>query len=87
MNLDDNVVKKLKCNDVLNLIWPPKKWEKDGKLYYQTISNQPAVLWDVKALIQNLNMHLEQFKARELGICPNRREIYRQCFSKFRTHL
>lgn len=87
MNSDDKEAEKLKCNDVLNRIWPPKEWKKYGKLYRQTISNQPAVLWEVKALTDSLSMHLEQFEAKEVGICPTRREIYCQCFSKFKTQL
>lgn len=87
LNSDENEAEKLKCNDVLYRIWSPKEWEKDGKLYRQTISNQPAALWEVKALTESFNMYLELFKVREVGICPIRREIYRQCFSKFETHL
>lgn len=87
LDLDENVAERLKCNDVLNRIWPPREWEKDGKLYRQTISNQPAIAWEVNKLIENLNTHLEQLKAREVGICPIRREIYRQCFGKFKTNL
>jgi dynein light intermediate chain len=78
-----NINQCLKCNDVLDRILPEKKWEKDGKLYCQKLSNQPGSKSDIKDLKIKLDMYLNQFNAREVGICLIKEELYFQCFSKF----
>lgn len=75
--------KVLECADVLNSIVPPKEWEEDGKYYRQSISNQLATKLEVKKLSEKLDTYLNKFNAKEVGICPVKRELYTQCFSKF----
>lgn len=75
-------VEELNCENVLNLIVPMKEWEEDGKYFRQKISNQPATKLEVKKLSEKLDMYLEQFQAREVGICPIKQELYSKCFSK-----
>lgn len=77
----------IKCSDVLNLISPPREWEKDGKLFCQRISNKPATKMDVIKLGEKLDSYLEQYNAKEVGICPIKRELYEQCFSKFKQMI
>lgn len=75
--------KILECAEVLNSIVPLKEWEEDGKYYRQSISNQLATKLEVKKLSEKLDTYLKQFNAKEVGICPIKRELYTQCFSKF----
>lgn len=85
---DVAAVEAVNCDDVLNRILPPREWEKDGKFWRQKISKQPATKTDVKKLGYKLDTYLKQYKAREVGICPIKREIYSQCFSELKIkHL
>lgn len=79
------VTEGLGCNEVLNRILPPREWEKDGKFWRQKISKIPATKLEVVQLSERLDSYLEQFKAREVGICPIKRELFGQCFSKFQA--
>lgn len=74
--------KQHNCADVLNSILPPKEWEIDGKIFSQQISIQPATKRDVKNLVEKFDTYLKEYKAKEVGICPIKQEIYSQCFSK-----
>lgn len=75
----------LTCDDVLNRIVKPRQWKKDDVDWKQTISKQPATKSDVKKLGVKLDTYLRQFKAQDVGLCPIKRELYSQCFSKFET--
>lgn len=44
------------------------------------VSSVPATRQDVSNLQEMLDTRLQQTQARETGICPVRRELYRQCF-------
>lgn len=76
---------ELSVDDVLNRIMPMREWEADGKFFRQRLSNRPATKLEVKKLSDKLDMYLEQYKAREVGLCPIKRELYRQCFSESAT--
>lgn len=43
----------------------------------------PATRQDVINLQELLDARLQQTQARETGICPVRRELYKQCFGMF----
>lgn len=47
------------------------------------VSSVPATRQDVTNLQELLDARLQQTQARETGICPVRRELYKQCFGKF----
>lgn len=68
--------------DILNAILPPRVWEEDGQLWTQTVSSTPATRQDVINLQELLDSRLEQSQARETGICPIRRGLYKQCFDE-----
>lgn len=68
--------------EILNSILPPRVWEEDGQLWTQTVSSTPATRQDVINLQELLDSRLEQSQARETGICPVRRELYKQCFDE-----
>lgn len=54
----------------------------DGSLWVQAVSSTPATRTDVTALQEALNTKLQQRQARETGICPVRRELYKQTFDE-----
>lgn len=68
--------------EILNSILPPRCWEEDGQLWTQTVSSTPATRQDVTNLQEMLDLRLQQTQARETGVCPVRRELYRQCFDE-----
>lgn len=78
-------VEELSVDDVLNRIMPMREWEADGKFFCQRLSNLPATKLEVKKLSDKLDTLLEQFKAREVGLCSIKRKLYGQCFSESAT--
>jgi len=82
---DADKAEEMSCNNVLNRIIPPRQWEENGVTYSQKISNKPATNFDAKKLGLKLDKYLKQFSAREVGICPIKRELYSQCFGKSKT--
>lgn len=68
--------------EILNSILPPRVWEEDGQLWMQSVSSVPATRQDVVNLQEKLDALLQQTQAREIGICPVRRELYTQCFEE-----
>lgn len=51
------------------------------------MSSVPATRQDVTNLQEMLDARLQQTQARETGICPVRRELYKQCFGMIRKHV
>ncbi|CRK97263.1 CLUMA_CG010659, isoform A [Clunio marinus] len=68
--------------EILNSFLPVRSWEENGKLWIQTYSSSPATRQDVIYLTETLDSRLAQNNAREIGICPIRRELYNQCFDE-----
>ncbi|NXN80489.1 IDLC protein, partial [Bombycilla garrulus] len=68
--------------ELLNLILPPREWEEAQKLWVQEVSTAPSTRRDVVQLQEQLDRQLQQRQARETGLCPVRRELYRQCFDE-----
>lgn len=60
-----------------------REFEEDGKLWIQPVSRTPATRVDVVNLAEKLDSKLLERHAREIGICPIRRELYDQCFGKY----
>ena len=54
----------------------------DGQLWSQKVSATPATRLDVQRLATQLDRKLLQRQARETGICPIRRELYKQTFDE-----
>merc|ERR1719454_2114499 len=71
-----------KAEDILPKILPPVVFEKDGQLWCQKVSATPATRLDVQRLATQLDRKLLQRQARETGICPIRRELYKQTFDE-----
>ena len=65
---------------------PKKSQGKDSHCFicflnlFDKVSSTPATRLDVLALQEQLDSRLKQRQAREIGICPIRRELYSQCF-------
>ncbi|XP_021941417.1 33 kDa inner dynein arm light chain, axonemal isoform X2 [Zootermopsis nevadensis] len=68
--------------EILNSIRPPREWTDEGHLWRQQVSSIPATRLDVLNLQEQLDARLQQRQAREMGICPVRRELYTQCFDE-----
>ncbi|GIY22173.1 28 kDa inner dynein arm light chain, axonemal [Caerostris darwini] len=68
--------------EILDAILPPREFEDDGKLWIQPVSRTPATRLDVVNLAEKLDARLIERNAREIGICPIRRELYDQCFDE-----
>ncbi|GFQ72713.1 28 kDa inner dynein arm light chain, axonemal [Trichonephila clavata] len=68
--------------EILDAILPPREFEDDGKLWIQPVSRTPATRLDVVNLAEKLDNRLIERNAREIGICPIRRELYDQCFDE-----
>ncbi|NXD29041.1 IDLC protein, partial [Spelaeornis formosus] len=68
--------------ELLNAILPPREWEEAQKLWVQEVSTAPSTRRDVVLLQEQLDRQLQQRQARETGLCPVRRELYRQCFDE-----
>lgn len=69
-------------DEILNSILPPKQWEADGGLWVQRVSSQPATRSEVIQVTTLLDQRLREQQARETGICPVRRELYKQGFDE-----
>ncbi|XP_049771778.1 33 kDa inner dynein arm light chain, axonemal-like [Schistocerca cancellata] len=68
--------------EVLNAIRPPIEFEKDDMLWIQQVSAARADRTDAERLNEKLNSLLQEKQARQVGICPMRRELYSQCFDE-----
>lgn len=68
--------------DILNHILPPKRWEKDGKYWNQTVSSVPATRLDVITLHEEVESLIRDRNAKPFGICPIRRDIFNQYFDE-----
>ena len=68
--------------DTLNTIVPPRRWQEGDTEWVQYVSSTPATRMDVINLQEALDARLHQRHAREMGICPNREELYAQTFDE-----
>eukprot|EP00727_Mastigamoeba_balamuthi_P013150 m51a1_g8458 hypothetical protein (263) ;mRNA; r:422367-423523 len=69
-------------SDILNAIIPPREFKENNQMWIQYASEAPATRTDVVALQKELDKRLADRKAREVGICPVRQELYSQCFDE-----
>ncbi|XP_056618554.1 axonemal dynein light intermediate polypeptide 1 [Triplophysa dalaica] len=68
--------------EILNAILPPREWMEDNQLWVQQVSTAPCTRSDVIHLKEQLHKKLEQYQAKETGICSVRRDLYSQCFDE-----
>ncbi|XP_051932501.1 axonemal dynein light intermediate polypeptide 1-like isoform X2 [Hippocampus zosterae] len=73
---------KQKNEDILNLMFPPRKWEETNKEWIQRVCHEPSTRVDVVNLEEELDKKLLQTRAMETGICPLRRQLYTECFDE-----
>jgi dynein light intermediate chain len=67
---------------VLGSLIPPREFKESGQAWVQYVSEAPATRAEVVALQKELDRRLGERKAREIGICPVRQELYAQCFDE-----
>lgn len=68
--------------EVLNSIFPPIEFEENGEMYHQAVSTAPVTKTDVTKLKNQLETLLHSQKARMVGICQIRSNLYSQCFDE-----
>ncbi|KAM9408344.1 axonemal dynein light intermediate polypeptide 1-like [Pholidichthys leucotaenia] len=68
--------------EILNVILPPREWMEGNQLWVQQVSSTPCTRVDVVNLEELLDTKLQQRQARQMGICPIRRELYSQWFDE-----
>ncbi|KAM9352780.1 axonemal dynein light intermediate polypeptide 1 [Symphorus nematophorus] len=73
---------KQENEEILNAILPPREWTEGNQLWVQQVSSAPCTRTDVIRLEELLDTKIQQRQAREIGICPVRRELYSQCFDE-----
>ncbi|KAM9309602.1 axonemal dynein light intermediate polypeptide 1 [Pholidichthys leucotaenia] len=73
---------KQENEEILNVILPPREWMEGNQLWVQQVSSTPCTRADVVNLEELLDTKLQQRQARQMGICPIRRELYSQCFDE-----
>ncbi|XP_019736130.1 axonemal dynein light intermediate polypeptide 1-like isoform X2 [Hippocampus comes] len=73
---------KQKNEDILNLMFPPRKWEEANKEWIQRVCSEPSTRVDVVNLEEELDKKLLHTRAMETGICPLRRQLYTECFDE-----
>ncbi|KAL6109691.1 dnali1 [Pungitius sinensis] len=73
---------RLGSREILNFIFPPRELMRGNKLWVQQVSIAPCTTRDVICLKEQLEMKLQQSLAMEVGLCPQRRGLYSQCFDE-----
>ncbi|XP_049590858.1 axonemal dynein light intermediate polypeptide 1-like [Syngnathus scovelli] len=73
---------KQKNENLLNLMFPPRRWEEANKEWVQRVCSEPSTRVDVVNLEEELDKKLLQTRAMETGICPLRRQLYTECFDE-----
>ncbi|KAM9799828.1 axonemal dynein light intermediate polypeptide 1-like isoform 2-T2 [Syngnathus typhle] len=73
---------KQKNENLLNLMFPPRRWEEANKEWVQKVCSEPSTRVDVVNLEEELDKKLLQTRAMETGICPLRRQLYTECFDE-----
>ena len=68
--------------ETLNIMFPPKEFEENGKKYIQYVSIDKATRDQARDLFKALDDKIRERQAREKGICPVREELYNQCFDE-----
>mmetsp|Transcript_6561 Transcript_6561/g.4710 ORF Transcript_6561/g.4710 Transcript_6561/m.4710 type:complete len:145 (+) Transcript_6561:36-470(+) len=68
--------------DYLNSILPPREYTRDAQLFVKYVLPTPATRSDVIQLQHDLDLMLQKKQARDTGICPNREELFAQCFDE-----
>ncbi|XP_025207580.1 33 kDa inner dynein arm light chain, axonemal-like [Melanaphis sacchari] len=69
-------------NKVFEYIYPPEEWTEDGKKWRRVASTEPADRHQMTALAEDLKFNLSYWHARMYGVCPVRRQLYKQCFNE-----
>eukprot|EP00924_Labyrinthula_sp_SR-Ha-C_P004129 maker-scaffold_3-snap-gene-15.23-mRNA-1 protein AED:0.01 eAED:0.01 QI:1415/1/1/1/0/0/3/96/232 len=72
-----------KDSAIMNKILPPREWTDDKKnLWIQYVCQTPATKTEVIQLQNALDEKLENNGAKEVGLCPVREAIYKDCFDE-----
>ncbi|RVE62908.1 hypothetical protein OJAV_G00162540 [Oryzias javanicus] len=67
---------------ILHGILPPREWTDGDQHWVQKVSTSISTRRDVVLLQEQLNMKLNQKKAKPTGICPIRWDLFSQCLDE-----
>jgi len=73
---------KAQVDDILQMIFPPRKMTYENKDYVQNISTEDPLKEDITLLAIKLQQKLKERQARVKGICDVRYEIYDEAFNE-----
>lgn len=73
---------KAQVDDILQMIFPPRKMVHESKDYVQNISTEDPLKEDITLLAIKLQQKLKERQARVKGICDVRYEIYDEAFNE-----
>ena len=73
---------KAQVDDILTMIFPPRKLNIDDKAVFQRISSEDPLKEDITILALHLQQKLKERQARMKGICDVRYEIYDEAFNE-----
>ncbi|KAL4477344.1 hypothetical protein ABPG72_002338 [Tetrahymena utriculariae] len=73
---------KSNIEEILNSIFPPKKWQKNNEYYKANVSADEVSRFDLQDLEETLNKKLRLRQARKNGICPVREDLHNQLFDE-----
>ncbi|XP_051791778.1 axonemal dynein light intermediate polypeptide 1-like [Erpetoichthys calabaricus] len=59
-----------------------REWMENNKQWVQYVSASPSGRLDVIHLLEDLQLKLVERNAHELGLCPVRQELYKDCFDE-----
>lgn len=71
-----------RTEDILNSMFKPREWTKDGELWIQRVSSTPATRLEVTSLRDALDRGLKERRANETGICSVREGLYAEAFDE-----
>ena len=64
-----------------------REWIEESGVWVQHVSKEPASRLDIVSLQEHLDKKLAERKAREMGICAVREELYGQCMDELIRHV
>ena len=73
---------KESLKNFLDSILPPKIVHENGLIFYHFVSCDSAIVNDILKLHKNLQAQMKIRGAKESGICPEREELYNECFEE-----
>lgn len=78
----DAMTKTASTEEILDVIFPPRQWEENGRLWRQTVSPHPVTTDCIPQLGERLDKCLQEQQAKEDGIDAVRAKLFDQFFDE-----